>query len=248
MFTMHELREQARLLRRKGKSFEDIARELQTPIARKTLEEWCSDIPARTRTEQDQIAARKEGERLEQLSLYLSTVEGGDQFEQAWQRSESLLPSVFSSGHTQVLLATLYLSTHYPKIRDNYFVYATPQDEPMKLFLSLLRATYDIDERLLRCQVYTRRWANQKPMLPHWSLVTGVPVSQFLETVDHSQFAARAMSGPAPMGVCMVSYESTDVLHDLLATSKRLLEWATGDDVDIGSFIERFLRTDQLRT
>lgn len=244
---MHELREQARVLRRKGTSFEDIARELQTPIARKTLEEWCSDIPARTRTEQVQIATRKETKRLEQLSLYLSAVEEGDQFEQAWQRSASLLPDVFASGHTKALLATLYLSTHYPKIRDDFFVYATPQDEPMKLFLSLLRATYGIDERLLRCQVFTRRWANHEPMLPHWSLVTGVPVSQFIETVEHSQFAARALSGPSPMGLCMVSYESSEVLHDLLAVSKRLLEWGTNETIDIGKFIERFLRTDHLR-
>ncbi|MFH0873842.1 MAG: hypothetical protein V1846_03320 [Candidatus Komeilibacteria bacterium] len=96
--------------------------------------------------------------------------------------------------------------------------------EIIKLFLSVLRKNYDIDEAKFRCTLQGRADQGIRELEKYWSTVTEIPLSQFYKARIDPRSAGKTSRKKNYKGVCRIDYFSADIFHELKAIQKSLIK------------------------
>ncbi len=168
--------EKARLLRKQGYSYLEIARSLN--ISKDTAHRWTKDVlldsDAQARIQQRLISGR-------QRSTQIRILNNRAIIDRIHQEAESSLTLYQRSDLSEKILCALIYWCEGSKTKSLVgFTNSDPQ--LIRLFLCLLRKSFTLDERKFRVVVHIHDYHDDDTQKSFWSNVTNVPVCQFTKS------------------------------------------------------------------
>lgn len=222
MESLKSLREKAILLRKKGKTYSEITRLLNQSIAQSTLSYWMKNVQL----------SRVAEERRKKYTLGLFRRSQRRAVEVNRKKRETYLRSVrnrnaYFSGmldHNvgKIILAMLYFGEGAKK--KGRLLFGNSDAIMVRMFLTLLRKCYEIDEGKFRCTVQCRADQNIHALEQFWSRVTKIPLSRFYPAQVDPRTIGKKTKKPNYKGVCRIDYFSSDIFYDLMAIAEILAE------------------------
>lgn len=118
----------------------------------------------------------------------------------------------------KIALAMLYLGEG-SKGKRSSLVFGNSSPAIIRLFLTLLRYCYNIDESKFRCTVQCRADQNVLELERHWNKVTKISLRQFYKAQIDSRTVGRETKNKNYKGVCRIDYLSSHIFIDLIETA-----------------------------
>lgn len=215
------LREQAIKLRLQGHSYRQISDEIN--VAKSTLNGWLRNVEI-TQPQKDQLLLKwKEGLKKARIrSVEVKKLEKLENIHKSKITAKKILNSVsFTSEILEIFLAGLYLGDGF-KVNGRF---GLGNSNPLivKLFLTLIRQLYKIDESKLGVQIFARADQNTEILLNYWSNLLKIPISQFQKTQHDSR--AKKPTRKNYYGVCAVNYSNVVLQRRILAIGNEMLKY-----------------------
>lgn len=209
------------LLRSEGKTYSEIQKALGIRIPKSTLTYWCKDV----------VLPEGHQERIKQINLENIQKAGVIAAEINRKKREEYLHSVFEKNLylstklkdldvAKIALAILYLGEGSRKESRGGIMFGNSDPLIIKLFLSLLRKCYSLDESKFRCTVQCRADQNTRILEYYWSKITSIPLKQFYGSRIDPRTIGRPSKKPDYKGVCRIDYLSRQVFLELLTITK----------------------------
>lgn len=219
------LREQARLLREKGKTYSEIQESLRTNIPKSTLSYWCRGVvlpkkyAERLKAIQEENLGRgretsRENKQKKRL-LFLNKID---------IRNKALLRRFSGDQNARKMaLAILYLGEG-SKTNRGSLMFGNSDPLVVCMFVELLRECYTVDERKFRCTVQCRADQDVESLERFWSTVTKIPLSQFYGARIDKRTRGQISNKKEYKGVCRIDYFSSEVDLELKRIARKILE------------------------
>lgn len=212
------LRAQAVALRKSGKTYSQIRQSLSVNVPKGTLSYWLHDIhisPMGQKRRKKIIDTQLRSARKKALQKKRDMRE--DYFRALKEHNMHLLHTMRDKGVLMLLLSTLYIAEGTKAgVRHASVTLGNSDPRIIRMFLSLLRQCYDLDEKKFRCTVQCRADMDTKELGKFWSRVTKVPLSQFYAPRIDPRTVGKATKKPNYKGVCRVQYFSATIFHELM--------------------------------
>jgi len=207
------LKDKAIKLRRKGYSFREISEILN--VAKSTAGAW-------TRSEKLDEQARARIEQLGDQGRGRAIKTNKMKRELVW-RNIAKECTVLRDGRDygdndyKIFLALLYWAEG-EKTRGK-FAFVNSDPVMIKLYLSLLRKAFLIDESRFKVWLHLHEYHNQEEMISFWSKVTGICKNQFsVYNKPHTGINKK----PGYKGCLSITYRDSRILKELFIIVKRL--------------------------
>lgn len=216
------IKEEARRLRRKGWSLNEISAKLGPP--KNTLTLWVRDIilneEQRARLHKKEVEAIGRNRALAALANRNARL---GRIEAAKAEATKFLSSLTSEQQTnRVAAAMLYLGEGAKGEATCTFTNSNPNI--IRYWLFLLRASFDIDESKFRLHIMARADQHDSELRAYWTEVTGI--NRFIKTYLDARTQGKPTKRPGYMGVCAVSYHDISLRRYLDALAQGLMECA----------------------
>ncbi len=197
-------------MRKKGYSVKEIAKIMKISVSSSST--WCSTVKIGKKAQR--ILATKQKLSLIRANQTLS--DSRKKFDTFMHQSaKHELSSLRFSKPLCKLLCAIFVWTEGGKA-EKYRVTFTNSDPMMiQTFLTLLRTSFDIDERKFRGLIHVHEYHNEKQMKIFWSLITKIPINQFNNSFHKANTKKRIRLDYK--GSMHVTYYDTKVAHELRA-------------------------------
>ena len=213
----------AQALRRSGRTYDEIARELGT--AKSTLSIWLKDVP---------MPSGSTPEAKKQYFLAHVQAKGAAanhaKKEAMWRelRREAQQAALIYKA-SDLELATALVSMLYwaegTKHDKGGLVFTNTDPRLAHLFLTLLRRVYFPDESRLRIRLHLHEYHSQADAVAYWSKLLDIPVVQFQSTYIKKRNPSKKFRQNF-MGICFIKYGDSQMRRKVLsyayAIQKRL--------------------------
>lgn len=217
-------KEKIRELRSKGKTYSEINKILNFDTPKSTMSCICKDVllPKHYITRVKQIncknleIARKNMTANRELKRKRLTAE-------FYRKNKNLKQFLKNKKSAKIFLACLYLAEG-GKTRRGSLMFGNSDPRIIRLFLSLLRRAYVVDESRLRCTLQCRADQNIKSLQRFWSRVAGVPIGRFFKPQVDKRSLGKKTIKTDYKGVCRIDYFSANVFHELMMIGKIITE------------------------
>jgi hypothetical protein len=123
----------------------------------------------------------------------------------------------------KAILGALYLAEG-SKGRRSGLTFGNSDASIISLYLRLLRSNFSLDESKFRCTVQRRESQDDAFLRRYWSKVTAIPLAQFYDSRIDPRSVGRRTAKADYKGVCRIDYFSTDLLYEMLALGRILVE------------------------
>lgn len=220
-----ESKERVIVLRKQGKTYSEINKLIGCNIPKSTLSNWCADIKLtknqRIRINkiiQDKINKSREialAVNREKRRIYLKSIEN---------RIENLIPVAHNINVAKIALAMLYLGEG-SKTHRGSLVFGNSDPKIIKVFLNLLRFSYKIDEKKLRCTVQCRADQNIKKLEKFWHTLTKISKNQFYKAQIDPRTIGKKSLKPDYKGVCRIDYFSGDLFLEIMKIGELVVNY-----------------------
>src|SRR3989344_125205 len=203
-------------LRKIGKTYSEICNLLNKNIPKSTLSSWCRNI----------IIADKHKLRIKKImELNLETARGvaarslrlrrQKYIEIIRKENVHLTDLIKGRNIEKIALAMLYLGEG-SKGKRSSLVFGNSNPDIIRLFLTLLRHCYNIDESKFRCTVQCRADQDVLELECHWNKVTKISLRQFYKAQIDPRTVGRETKNKNYKGVCRIDYLSSRIFIDLI--------------------------------
>lgn len=206
--------------RMKGKSYGEICNILNVKIPKSTLSLWCSNakLPHSYQNRIKNIIA-KNSEKARLIALEFNKQRRLEYLSRLEEKNRPLLKRFDDKDIRKIALALLYLGEG-GKNRHGSLYFGNSDFRVIKIFLSLIRSCFKIDESKFRCTVQCRADQDIPKLEKFWLKITEIPKKQFY----HSRIDPRTIGKPTKklnyMGVCRVEYFSANIYNELMAINR----------------------------
>ena len=133
----------------------------------------------------------------------------------------------------KALLAMLYWAEG-AKGRGDIITFANTDPQLTKLFISLLRQSYTLDESKFRVRVHLHYYHNENKVKKYWSKLLKIPIAQFGKTYWKKR-GTNKIYRKNEAGICFVRYNSLalkeEVMYYAHNTADHLLNKANEKDL-----------------
>lgn len=210
------LKEKVIRLRKLGKTYGEIIKEISIPLPKSTLSNWCDGI----------LLSQMEKEKI-RISQITRVKRG---METAWVVNKARREKYLASIDARILplqkrmkdvevkkiaLAMLYLGEGKKKTT-SYLSLGNSDPKIIRLFLSFLRSAYAIEENKFRCTVQCRADQDTKSLEKFWAILTGIPIEKFYKARIDSRTIGKPSRKLDYKGVCVINYFSADIFWELM--------------------------------
>ncbi|PJE59582.1 MAG: hypothetical protein COU84_00010 [Candidatus Portnoybacteria bacterium CG10_big_fil_rev_8_21_14_0_10_43_39] len=208
---------EAKILRRKGYSFNEITKKLN--ISKSTASIWLRDIKL----------SKSAIERLKRRCLlgYEKTREKKrlkrEKIDKDLKKeAETFLSSVkLGKKHLKMFCALLY-ECEGTKNTASGISFSNSNPELVKLFLFLLRSSFEIDEKRFRVCVHIHDYHSPKKQMSFWSKITGISKKQFIKPYQKPNTGKRIKDNY--QGCANIRYFDSLLARRLSLVSKIIME------------------------
>lgn len=210
----HHLKSQAILLRKKGKTYNEIRHILKQPIPKSTLSTWCHGFVFTDKHKKRiEKAIRINIRKGRKLALISNKIKREQYLQEVYNRVSHLGKIFENKEVAKISLAVLYLGEG-SKTRSS-IMFGNSDPIIIALFLRLLRYCYKIDERKFRCTLQCRADQDIKKLEKFWSNVTKIPTGKFYKARVDARTIGKISKKPEYKGVCRIDYFSADLFNEL---------------------------------
>ena len=203
-------------LREKGYSYNEIVKII--PVSKGTVSLWLKDIilspKARERIDGLLTKAQRKSVEINRAKTVLKN-------KQAAEKASETMKNFYANMSLQrIFCALLYWCEGDKSLNRVSFINSDPV--MMKMFLSLFRNGFDLDESKFRVCVHLHSYHNKKEMLSFWSTVTEIPMTQF--TKPHMKQTSGMYKKDGYPGCASVYYFDTQTARELLALKNEFVK------------------------
>lgn len=225
-----KIRKRARNLRRKGWSLGEIS--LKMKIPKNTISSWVRDIQLtnqQTKRIKEKIASSGVVGRPLAIEVNRKKIE---QWKEDTRNSVKHFENIFLNNPELGKLACglLYLceGSKYPSTR--CLVFGNSDPWIIRCFINLLRNSFNIDEKKLRCRIMFRYDQNLQELNKYWSNITRIPLHNFYKSKPDSRTKGKSTLKDNYKGICAVHYLSTNLQFKLQSIGEIIIKSGAGGD------------------
>ncbi len=211
-------RHKAKILRKKGYSLKEIARELN--VAKSSASLWVRDVELSAQAQNRLLQNISKGQfnsaksnRAKTRAKELSYFEGA-------QREIKSLSSENKRIYDKLLCAAMYWCEG-AKSASSGVMFVNSDPFLVKKFLELLRASFPLDERKFRVCMHLHSYHSESKQLDFWSEVTHINKAQFIKSYRKPNTGKRIHENYP--GCVAIRYHSNDLARQLNETAKAYL-------------------------
>lgn len=209
---MNSLKDSAKKLRKRGKTYSEIKQILNVSIPKSTLSDWCKNLPLPKRyfkkikainvkSQKGALKAWKQKKEIKVAKII--------------DRNKHLSPLLKNRDIALIALSLLYLGEG-SKTKRGSLTFGNSDPFIIDMFLDLLRRCYEIDNSKFRCTVQCRADQDIKKLEKFWSKITKIPPSQFYGTRIDKRTIGKKTLKLEYKGVCRIDYFSADIFTELM--------------------------------
>lgn len=205
-----DLKKQALELRKQGQSVGSISKQLH--VAKSTAYEWTRNMEGAARFAA--IGRKKWLEEIQPLGALGQRKKRERKIAQIVSeisKEISLLDSTINLE--KAVLSVLYWAEG-SKGR-GMLVFANTDPRLMKLFITLLRRCYTLDESKFRIRIHIHWYHKEREVKTFWSTLLDIPESQFTKTY-HKQRSKEKIFRKNIGGICFLIYNSDDLREKIV--------------------------------
>ena len=212
-----ETQKQARLLRQKGYSVKEIA--LQLNVSQSSASLWVRgeklSSEARARIENNSIVGRKNASHV--------LIEKRKQRQsESRERAFKLFNLERKHKLSKYMLCSMIYECEGGKGEFSSLEFTNSDPLLVKVFLSLLRDVFMLDESKFRVVMHLHSYHDEKIERKFWSETTQIPVSQFLKTYQKKESGIRKK--PNYKGCVQIKYFDVNIKRILLEGKNLLVK------------------------
>lgn len=196
-------------LRRAGHSIKEIAKLLNIAISSSSV--WVRNVKV-SPTGQDRMIKRKEQNRYKMQQKW---IEKRNITNLSYQRyaKELMDRTTISLDLAKILCAILFWAEGSK--HTNHIAFTNSDPIMINTFISLLRNAYDLDESKFHITVHLHEYHNKEQILRFWSVITKVPLKQFIKPYLKTHTAIRKHSDYK--GCITIRYYDVQIARELTA-------------------------------
>ena len=214
-----EIRTQAETLRGKGHTYRQIFDLLNIP--KSTLSTWFGEKYPGVFNKQGQ---REHLKRVRVLALEVlrkrKAVET-DKLSANIKKEIEAYP-LTDKGFLKSILASLYWAEG-AKYLNSPMMFANTDPKLIKLFITLLRKCYTIEESIIKVRIHLHHYHNVSACRKYWSNLTNVPEEQFGKVYIKKRSKTKRFRKNF-MGICFIRYNSNRLRKEIMALADQLSE------------------------
>lgn len=215
------LKDDAILLRKKGYTYPEIEEKIHVPRA--TLSGWLQGIPLSKQAKlKILVRKRKNLSRAREKAVAFHITKNQNERESILKERQGVMNKIhWTKDIKEILLGVLYLGEG-SKARC-FIGLGNSNSHIMKMFVSLLRDIYTIDENKFRVYLYLRADQNEEKEKKFWSKTLNISLTQFRKV----QFDKRTLGKKTWIGyhgVCVVNYYDAKIEKRLTAVQDLVLK------------------------
>ena len=212
-----DLQIKAKEFRKRGYSIKELKELLG--VSKSTISTWIKDVQLseeaqnrlRNNYTNGQIASQKTiKEKTRQKNIE------ADDF-----AMNTLKPVNFSSEVSLLLCAILYQCEGSKSIKDA-MTFTNSDPDLISTFISLLRNSFDLDEKKFRVLMHLHKYHNEKTQKDFWSKITNIPKEQFNKSYLKPSNGKYKKEGY--QGCIQVRYRDVIIGRNLQAVAKKFME------------------------
>jgi len=203
-------------LRLEGHTYGEITEKIGKPIPKSTLTEWFKNIKLSFVADnrlRNVVSKRIRNAHIRALAANKKIRK--DYLEDIARKVAPLKKRLDNPGVAKIALAMLYLGEGAKKKRGS-LMFGNSDPRIIKLFLSLLRNSYDICESKFRCTLQCRDSQDIKSLEHFWSNIANVPLDQFYKARVDPRTLGKKIRNTDYKGVLRIDYFSADVYNEII--------------------------------
>ena len=218
------LREKARKLRSKGKTYSEIQKILGISMPKSTLSDWCQNvvlpdwynakIQELNNKNFAKVQAIAHASIKRKRELYLKEV----------RKEASAVLKKFNTKGLKVALAMLYLGEGTKWKSHAGLSLGSSDPDIILLYIYLLKKCYKIEPQILKCRVSYRADQNINELEEYWSTVTNISRENFYKTKPDPRTKGKKTKKLDYKGVCVLTCAGAKIQLELEEISKLLLK------------------------
>lgn len=203
------------VLRKAGKTYGEIKKIIGKPIPKSTLSYWFRNITLpKMYWERMNKKIVKNIEKGRAKALVVNRMKRERYIEEVKDRVKHLSTRLKEKDVAKIALAMLFLGEG-SKTRKGSLIFGNSDPLVIRLFLSLLRYCYNIDETKFRCTLQCRADQKIKQLEKFWSKITEISLSQFYKARIDPRTIGKPTKNLEYKGVCRIDYFSGDIFMEL---------------------------------
>lgn len=208
-------------LRKKGKTYGEILKMINSQVAKSTISNWCRNIML-TPVQKERINnnVKKNLIKARLLSLSTNRLKRKKYLNSVKDRVKYLKNYIKNKDVAKITLAMLYLGEGSKNPDRGSLCFANSDPFVIYLFLSLMRKCYSINESKFRCTIQCRADQNVQKLENFWAEATKIPKSQFYRTRIDPRTIDKKSKKLDYKGVCRIDYFSADLFLELTQIPK----------------------------
>lgn len=215
-----ELKEKAIKLRKRGKTYLEIQKNLKAAIPKSTLFYWCRNIKLSQKYKNRiKKLILNNLYKARHLALNANQIKRERYLKSITDRNKYLAMSLRDKDIAKVALAMLYLGEGSKKQRGS-LMFGNSDPFIISLFLHLLRYCYNIDESKFRCTLQCRADQDIKKLEEFWCSITRIPLLQFYKAKIDPRTIDKPSKKPNYKGVCRIDYFSAELFTEIKLVAK----------------------------
>jgi hypothetical protein len=209
-------------LRRSGKSYRSIENELG--IAKSTLSGWLKDVhltQAQSKRLHQNWLEGLERARKMASQVHVTTKKNSINMHKR-EAKETVNSMKIDKNLLEIMLVGLYLGDGF-KVNGRVGL-GNSNPRIVKLFLTLIRVLYTINEDKIRVQIFARMDQKETELIQYWSDLLTVPMTQFHKT-QFDKRTAKSKTKSNYYGVCAVSVSNMELQRHILALGDQMVKY-----------------------
>lgn len=215
-------REKAIDLRKKGLSLSEISDVINIP--KNTIQGWVREIKL-TKSQKERLKKKEAecGRKGLSKALQINRDRKIKWQESIKKRAKKFRTVLYKKNDiAKLLCGILYLceGAKYPASR--HLAFGSSDPRMIKLFLSLLRSNFNVDEKKFRCRIMHRYDQDGNALCRHWSKLTKIALSKFYRSYKDKRTKGQVTTNKDYKGICAVIYFSTDLQYELQSIGESL--------------------------
>lgn len=217
-----DIKEKAKLLRKKGYSYGQLNKELKIP--RSTLHQWVHGIKRPVKfTRLDRIRWIKE---IQPLGAQGNHMRREKNIQKITNETKSEIAELQINQETKkAVLSALYWAEG-TKVTGG-MCFANTDPKLILLFVNLLRSCYKLDENKFRVRLHLHYYHRVKKVKTFWSSLLNIPTSQFEKIYRKSRSKEKTFRKNFG-GICFIKYHSTYLKEKIVQYGYAFGEKITG--------------------
>lgn len=219
-----KLKSEAFNLRRMGKTYNEIRKSTGEVIPKSTLSYWFHDLP-QTKFYKGRLRKMivKNIQKARRKALLVNKAKRLEYIHSVKERIKHLPLKLKDKDVAKISLTMLFLGDGSKSTKGSV-MFGNSDPMIIKLFLSLLRYCYTIDERKFRCTLQCRADQDIKKLENFWARLTGISSRQFYKARIDPRTIGKPSKKLNYKGVCRIDYFSGDLCMELRQISEMISE------------------------